>query len=259
MKLEYFTFTNVGGVKTACVDRKQLVELMVKATNDYQTNPDGKTPLIVFDTNGHAISLANADADFNRILSEADIIHADGQSVVTMSKWTGGPSIPERSATTDTIHDIPSMCDQKISHFLFGGNQNVVEKCAQILSKKYTNFSIAGTLHGYFSVSENDTIINTINSANADFLWVGLGKPKEQQWVLENKHMLKVPVIITCGGCYNYVTDDYTRAPQWVQNAGLEWLHRATTEPKKFFWRYLTTTPHSIYCMLKHKFNAENT
>ncbi|MFT5542455.1 MAG: N-acetylglucosaminyldiphosphoundecaprenol N-acetyl-beta-D-mannosaminyltransferase [Glaciecola sp.] len=257
MKLEDVTFTNVGGLKTACVDRKQLVDLMVHSVNNYHANPDDKKPLIVFDSNGHGISLANTDLDFNYVLAEADIIHADGQSVVAMSKWTTGAFIPERSATTDTIHDIPTMCDQNISHFLFGGSEEVVEKCAHILSQKYANFSIAGTLNGYFSDRESDAIIETINAAKPDVLWVGLGKPKEQQWIIENRQKLNFPVIISCGGCYNYVTGDYARAPQWMQNAGLEWLHRAATEPRKFLWRYLTTNPHSIYCVLKHKFKAE--
>jgi exopolysaccharide biosynthesis WecB/TagA/CpsF family protein len=60
-------------------------------------------------------------------------------------------------------------------------------------------------------------------------------------------------VIITCGGCYNYITGEYKRAPKWMQDYGFEWLHRMLTQPKKLFWRYLTTNPHAIYCILKHK------
>jgi exopolysaccharide biosynthesis WecB/TagA/CpsF family protein len=253
MKLEEVTFTNVGGLKTACIDRRQLVKLMVETAKEYKANPTEKKPLIVFDSNGHGISLANSDPEFNKSLSEADIIHADGQSVVSMSKWTDGPLIPERSATTDTIHDIPTMCSDNVKHFLFGGTKEVVEKCATILSTKYPNFQIAGALNGYFTDEQNNEIVSQINNSDADILWVGLGKPKEQKWIIDNKHKLTVPVIITCGGCYNYVTGDYARAPIWMQNAGLEWLHRAATEPKKFLWRYLTTNPHSIYCVLKHK------
>jgi len=253
MKLEEVTFTNVGGLKTACIDRKQLVELMVAYANDYKAAVIEEKPLIVFDSNGHGISLANTDPEFNASLAEADIIHADGQSVVAMSKWVDGPNIPERSATTDTIHDIPTFCSENVSHFLFGGTKDVVEKCADILSAKYDNFHVAGTLNGYFTDSESDAIIQQINESKADVLWVGLGKPKEQKWIIDNKDKLQIPVIITCGGCYNYVTGDYARAPLWMQNMGIEWLHRALTEPRKFLWRYISTNPHSIYCVLKHK------
>ncbi|WP_412972336.1 WecB/TagA/CpsF family glycosyltransferase [Glaciecola sp. MF2-115] len=254
MKLEEVTFTNVGGLKTACIDRRQLVELIVNASKKYKTNESQKNPLIIFDINGHAISLANSSPIFKQSLSQANIIHADGQSVVVMSKLTDGPSIPERSATTDTIHDIPSMCSQKLTHFLFGGSKRIVEECAVILSQKYSNFQIAGTQNGYFTAKQEEKIIKTINNSKADILWVGLGKPTEQRWVIDNKHRLNVAVIITCGGCYNYVTGDYARAPLWMQNIGIEWLHRVVLEPRKLFWRYVITIPHSIYCVLKHKF-----
>jgi N-acetylglucosaminyldiphosphoundecaprenol N-acetyl-beta-D-mannosaminyltransferase len=89
--------------------------------------------------------------------------------------------------------------------------------------------------------------------SQADILWVGLGKPKEQTFVIRNKLLIKVPVIITCGGCYNFVTGDYKRAPLLFQKLGLEWLHRAVTEPRKLLWRYLTTNPHAIYCAIKYR------
>lgn len=256
MKLEDIAHTHVGGIKTACITRAELVKLITTRVDDFRHDSIGIAPLLIFDSNGHGISLANSNKAFMDALSAADVIHADGQSVVSMSKWVTGPNIPERSATTDTIHDIPKLASESLRHFLLGGNQQVVEKCANILADQYANFTIAGTQHGYFDKNECDDIIDIINSAAPDVLWVGLGKPLEQEWVVRNKHKLKVPVIISCGGCYNYVTGDYARAPQWMQNAGIEWLHRALTEPKKFLWRYITTNPHSIYCVLKHKYSS---
>jgi exopolysaccharide biosynthesis WecB/TagA/CpsF family protein len=187
-------------------------------------------------------------------MSAADIIHADGQSVVTMSKWVAGPNIPERSATTDTIHDIPQLNRHAVRHFLLGGEEAIVANCAKILSQKYKNFVIAGTHHGYFDKEQSESVIQKINQAKVDILWVGLGKPLEQQWIAKFKDQLQVRVIISCGGCYNYVTGEYARAPLWMQNSGLEWLHRAFTEPRKFLWRYITTNPHSIFCVFKHKY-----
>lgn len=252
MRLSEVQFTYLGGIKTACLDRQQLVNLIVHSIGEYHGSSD--SPLVIFDSNGHGISLANRDTAFMKIINQADIVHADGQSIVSMSKWFQGRNIPERSATTDMIHDIPKMAPQTVKHFLFGGSQNVVDKCASILSESYLNFEIAGMQNGYFDKSQNEEIISKINNSKADVLWVGLGKPKEQQWIIANRHKINVAVIITCGGCYNYVTGDYARAPIWMQNTGLEWLHRALTEPRKFLWRYLTTNPHCIYCLIKHKF-----
>ena len=253
MKMEDVVFTYVGGVRTACLGRKQLVSLIDARINDYQANAAAFAPLVIFDSNGQGISIANNDPAFKQLLDEADIVHADGQSVVAFSRWFSNAPIPERTATTDTIHDIPMLSARSVRHFLLGGQQQVVEKCADILQQQYANFVVAGLHHGYFDETNEAAVIDAINASNTQVLWVGLGKPKEQAFVIRNKHKLKVPVIITCGGCYNYITGDYKRAPAVMQRSGFEWLHRAATEPRKFLWRYLTTNPHSIYCAWKHR------
>jgi exopolysaccharide biosynthesis WecB/TagA/CpsF family protein len=252
MKLNDVVHTDVGGLKTACVTRQQLVAIIEAYISNFASNAD--TPCVIFDSNGHGISLANTDSGFMQTLSQADIIHADGQSVVAMSKWVRGSNIPERSATTDLIHDIPQHSELVKKHYLLGGSTEVVERCADILTKQYKNVNVVGTHHGYFDKAYSDEVIASINASKPDILWVGLGKPLEQEWVIANKDKLKVAVIISCGGCYNYITGDYPRAPLWMQRAGLEWLHRLYSDPKRLFWRYLISNPHSIYCVLKHKF-----
>ena len=253
MKMEDVVFTYVGGLKTACLGRKQLVMLIDAKIQDYRTRTDSLTPLVIFDSNGQGISIANSDPTFKRLLDDADIVHADGQSVVLFSRWFSNVKIPERTATTDTIHDIPLLSPRQTRHFLLGGTQAVVERCGDILQNRYNNFLVADSHHGYFDEDYETIIVESINVSKPDVLWVGLGKPKEQEFVIRNKSRLNVPVIITCGGCYNYITGDYKRAPALMQRTGFEWLHRAASEPKKFLWRYVTTNPHSIYCAWKHR------
>ncbi|MGO4891719.1 WecB/TagA/CpsF family glycosyltransferase [Flavobacterium sp. W21_SRS_FM6] len=255
MDLNEVKKTNVGGLVTACISRLDLVNLMVTKANQSKTLESSEfiKPLVIFSTNGHSISIANSDPKMREMLNQADILHADGQSVVTFSKHFSEFPIPERSATTDTIHDVPMMSNEVLTHFLLGANKNTIEKCADIMSRKYSNFKIAGTQHGYFSEQDEQDIVKQINQSKADVLWVGLGKPKEQLFIIRNREKLKVPVIISCGGCYNFVTGDYKRAPEIFQKLGLEWLHRAFTEPRKLLWRYITTNPHAIYCVIKHR------
>jgi len=242
---------NVGGITTACINRFDLAQFIGKYPNQNISNIE---PVLIFSANGHSISEANTDPNYMRIMNTADIVHADGQSVVKFSKWIDGEnSIPERTATTDMIHDVPSMYDETVKHFLLGGKKEVVEKSAKIMSDKYQNFEVVGTQDGYFSLSDEEAIIDQINISGCQVLWVGLGKPKEQEFCIRNKDRLNVPVIITCGGCYNFITGDYSRAPQWMQNCGIEWVHRVLTNPKKLLYRYLTTNPHAIYCVIKHE------
>jgi UDP-N-acetyl-D-mannosaminuronic acid transferase (WecB/TagA/CpsF family) len=118
-----YPHVNVGGINTACIDRSALVSVVV---NRVKHTTAQSVPMVIFDSNGHAISLANSDADFMQCLNQADLIHADGQSIVSFSRWLKGPEIPERTATTDTIHDIPNRSDVKLKHFLLGGEDHIV-------------------------------------------------------------------------------------------------------------------------------------
>jgi exopolysaccharide biosynthesis WecB/TagA/CpsF family protein len=243
---------NVGGIPTACIDRKELANLIGEHCVNNK-NEEIKKSIVIFSNNGHAISIANTSSEAMKLLLQADLIHADGQSVVTFSKWVKGRNIPERTATTDMIHDIPNYFESNINHFLLGCENDIVENACKLMSKRYKNFKISGFNDGFFSIEEEDEIIDKINSSRVDVLWVGLGKPKEQEFCIRNKEKLNVSVIITCGGCYNYITNDYPRAPVWMQKIGFEWLHRMSTNPRKLFYRYLTTNPHAVYCVIKNE------
>jgi exopolysaccharide biosynthesis WecB/TagA/CpsF family protein len=256
MKLEDVVHTNVGGLRTACVTRKELVELMANRIDEYadESSIFFNQPMTVYSANGHSISIANLDTDMCDLLNGADILHADGQSVVSFSRLFSERTIPERSATTDTIHDFPKLINQPKRHFLLGAERNVVEQAASVMTSKYQNFIVCGTQNGYFDEADELKVIEQINATAPDILWVGLGKPKEQEFIANNKDNINVPVIISCGGCYHFINGDYSRAPKWMQEIGLEWLHRAATQPKKLLWRYLTTNPHAIFCVLKHRY-----
>lgn len=240
----------IAGFKTSRLSRKELTDYLFEVI---ETSSERDRSFTVFDINGHAISLAYSDDAFKKNLSNADLIHADGQSIVIISKYLSKNKIEERSATTDLIHDLCSQSKQKNRHYLLGGETEVVEKCGAMLSEMYDTFELAGTHHGFFTESEEAEIVASINNSNAQFLWVGLGKPKEQAFVEKWKHTIQIPVSITCGGCFNYVTGDYSRAPELMQKLGLEWLYRMLTSPKKLLIRYLTTNPHAIYCALKYR------
>ncbi|EPJ56250.1 MAG: wecB/TagA/CpsF family glycosyl transferase [Osedax symbiont Rs2] len=243
---------NIGGVKTACISRKALALKIGEAA----INSKLEKPILIFDSNGHGISEANKSSKYMSMLNKADIIHADGMSVVKFSKYIypKRQGIPEATPTTDMIHEVPEYNQDKINHFLLGGKEEVVKKAAEMLSELHSKFVVCGYNNGYFPEDEEQHIIDKINKSGCQVLWVGLGKPKEQEFCIRNKEKFEcVKVIITCGGCYNYITGEYKRAPKWMQNCGLEWLHRMLKQPRHLFWRYLTTNPHAIYCMLKNK------
>ena len=247
----------VGGLHTACVSRRQLGGLMV---GDCLAARGGKRmPKLVFASNGHAVALAALNLEFRRQLERADLIHADGAPVVFASKLLTSTPVPERSATTDFIFDAADMAEQHgLKFFLLGATEEINARCAGNLSKAYPGVEIAGRRNGYFSRGEEARICDEINRSGADVVWVGLGVPLEYEFCLRNKDRLKVGWIVTCGGCFNFAAGDYVRAPRWMQQTGLEWLHRLWREPKRLFWRYLVTNPIAVAMLLLNTASAKS-
>ena len=237
----------VGGVKAAVASRSDLSRLLVEDCIERRAADQAGPPALLFDANGQGISLAARDADYSRALKVADIVHADGGWIVLASHFIAGAPIPERSATTDMIGDLAAAgLGSNLSHYLLGGTEEVNHACAERLRELYPGIVIAGRRHGYFTPDEEEEIINSINEASPDVLWVGLGKPREQLFGVRNREALHARWLITCGGCFNYVTGHYRRAPQWMQSLGLEWLFRAVTTPS-LLRRYLATSPHALW------------
>jgi N-acetylglucosaminyldiphosphoundecaprenol N-acetyl-beta-D-mannosaminyltransferase len=240
----------VGGLRIACLSRTQMASLMVTeclAARD-MARP---VPKLVFAANGHALSLAAGDAEFRRCHELADLIHADGQPVVFASKALTRTPIPERSATTDFFHDAAMVAhEHRLRFYLLGGKEEANARCAEIMQEKYPGLEIVGRRDGYFTRNEEAHICEDINASKADVVWVGLGIPVEQTFCARNRDRLRAGWIVTAGGCFNYVSGDYARAPDWMQRTGLEWLHRLWREPRRLFWRYAITNPHALFLLL---------
>lgn len=236
----------IGGMLIDRASRAQLAECMVSDCQTHRDNADC-LPRLVFSCNGQALSLFASDEHYRQAVESADIIHADGQFVVWVSRLLGTP-IAERSATTDMIHDCAHAAEQAgLSFYLLGGTEAVNAKVAARLLDLYPQLNIVGRHHGYFTPEQEESLVESIARAQPDILWVGLGKPKEQTFSVRWRQRLNAGWIVTCGGCYNYITGDYPRAPMFVQRIGMEWIYRALSDPRKFLWRYLTTTPHALW------------
>lgn len=246
----------IGGVP---VDRRSRSALVEQMRADCQAQRCGQSGAkLVFDCNGQGISLAASDAEYSGSLKKADIIHADGQFVVWVSRLVGLP-IAERSATTDLIHDCAADAAKNgLSFFLLGGAESENAEAARRLAMMYPGLSIAGRRHGFFSADQERAVIDEVNASNADILWVGLGKPKEQRFCAQWRDRLNVGWVVTCGGCFNYITGSYSRAPTLLQRIGMEWLYRALTSPRTLLWRYATTTPHALWLAMTKSGKVSN-
>jgi len=243
--------TNVAGINITTASRQELADAMVADCLNSKRSGHQFGPRLVFDANGHAVSLRERDKSYRQAFDAADLVHADGGFLVTISRYLSPSPIKQRSATTDLFDDFAARATKAgLSIYLLGGTEQVNQHCADLLPAKFPGLNIAGRHHGYFKDGETDQIIADINAARPDILWVGMGKPKEQAFGAAHKHEIKAGWLITCGGSFSFFTGAYKRAPVWMQNFNLEWLHRLLTRPRQLFWRYLTTSPHALWLAL---------
>ncbi len=241
-----FENVQVAGIPVASVSENDLVLMMIDDCFRFRSGELPKARTVV-DINGQAISMKETDSDYARALAAADVIHADGQFIVWLSRILPGRPIPERTATTDLIHACAKAAEENgLRFYLLGATEDVSRRCAEELVRLYPGLDICGRRNGFFSESEEDAVIADINASGADIVWVGLGKPKEQIFTMRTRDRMRCGWIVTCGGCFNFITGDYKRAPRWMQKAGLEWLHRMATGPTYLLKRYLLTIPHSL-------------
>ncbi len=241
----------VGGLKTAILTRQRLAEIMAKDCLQARQAGSAWRPRLVLSSNGQGIVLAAGDRAFAEAMAEADIVHADGMSVVFASRLLGPDALPERVATTDFIFDACDAAERHgLSFYFLGGREEDNLRAVEWVKSCYPRLKVVGRHHGYFSESDVDRIIDGIAAAKPDVLWVGLGKPRQEFFALQLRDRLPgIGWIKTCGGMFDYYSGRSARAPLWMQRSGLEWLFRALQEPR-LAWRYLTTNISAAYLLL---------
>jgi exopolysaccharide biosynthesis WecB/TagA/CpsF family protein len=211
-------------------------------------------PRLVFSVNGQAVSMYHRNADFRAMFDQADVLHADGMSVVRAARWLTKRGLPERVATSDLFHHAARMAAScGISFFLLGGTEATLCRAAERIRARYPTLDLRGWRAGYFADEDTKDVLREIRAAQPDILWVGLGRPKQEAFCVRHRDALRgVTWLKTCGGLFKFLSGEMVRAPPWIQSLGLEWAHRLALEPKRLWWRYASTNVDSIWLMARH-------
>jgi N-acetylglucosaminyldiphosphoundecaprenol N-acetyl-beta-D-mannosaminyltransferase len=195
----------------------------------------------------------------NPVLKEsvvsADVINADGQAVVWTSKLFGH-SLRERVAGIDLMEKLVELAHhQQYKLFFFGAKEEVVKKLVDHYSKLYSPGIIAGYRNGYFKKEDERGIAQQIADSGANILFVAITSPVKENFLYQNKDILKdVNFIMGVGGSFDVIAGYVKRAPAWMQKAGLEWLFRVYQEPKRMFKRYLVGNTKYLILVIKYMF-----
>jgi exopolysaccharide biosynthesis WecB/TagA/CpsF family protein len=241
----------IGGLPIAVIDRARSAELMVDTA--LARRDTSVRPLVFTSANGQVLSMCASEPRIRDLFLGADLIHADGMPMVFVSRLLQKTSLPERVATTDLFHDIALIAQRRGARvFLLGGAKSVMDQATRRVRALYPELDIVGHDSGYLRrEGDEDRIIEAINRARPDILWLGLGVPGEQEFAMRNRDRLHgVGLIKTSGGLFDFLSGRNLRAPAWMQQAGLEWVYRIYLEPRRLAGRYLMTNPHALFLLL---------
>mgnify|MGYP000350740255 CR=1 FL=1 len=178
------------------------------------------------------------DARYVAAMRSADLVYADGMSVVMLARLAGARSI-ERSGTTDlgwtVLRALNDALGRPARVALVGGPPGLTERAGQVLERE-AGVDVVFTDHGYHD--DWDESLAALRGLDCDVLVVGLGAPFEMVWVEEHRAALPACAVMTCGGWFGFITQAERRAPMWAQRAGLEWAFRLMQSPGRLWRRY---------------------
>ena len=152
--------------------------------------------------------------------------------------WAGrhlGYNVPERVAGFDLYNKLLALSAKKgYKAYFFGGSPGIAEAAKAKSEELYPGVQIVGCHNGYFTDADVPAIIDAINKSGAEMLFVALGAPKQEKWILEHRNELKPRILMGIGGSFDVLAGKMERAPKWMQDASLEWAFRLYKQPSRF-------------------------
>lgn len=193
-------------------------------------------------SNPYTVTLCHQDEKLQRATEQASLTLPDGIGIICAANLLGHK---HRGRVTGPMLML-KLCDwsrkAKFRHFFYGGTEGVANRLSARLSSKYPGLQVAGTYcppFGQLSKEEDGEVINTINATRPDILWVGLGAPKQEKWMLDHLGKINTAVMIGVGAAFDFHSGTVKWAPRWLRQLGLEGVHRTIQEPKRMFPRIL--------------------
>jgi len=200
--------------------------------------------------NPEIIMAATNDNELKRIINRADLVTPDGFGLMLAARFLGTP-LKERITGVDLTWALIKLAeDRGYSVFLLGGAPGVAKKAVQNILRVHPKVKFVGISS---ADPDDKDIINTIGKAKPHILFVAYGAPKQEKFIYQLKNRVNIPLSMGVGGTFDYIAGVQPFAPRWIRKAGLEWLYRLFTQPKRLN-RILTATIRFPWAVLRSKF-----
>ncbi len=227
---------NIMGVNIAAINMEWLKHFLQENVKQLR----GKYICV---SNVHTTVTAYDDPAYCAVQNEAFMAIPDGGPLSSIGRKRGFPTMRRTTGPSLMGEIFQDSVEKGFRHYFYGSTEETLRVLQTKLEEKYPGIEIVGMYSPPFrptTPEENAAIIQRINDSKPDFIWVGLGAPKQEIWMNEHKDMLD-GLMIGVGAGFDYYADNIRRAPQWMQNCNLEWFYRLMQDPKRLFKRYFYT------------------
>ena len=210
-------------------------------------------------SNVHTTVTAYRDETYRGVQNGSAMNLPDGKPLSIVQKWYGYENAG-RVPGPDLMPEIFKVSEEKgYTQYFYGSTPETITALEENLKKTYPRLKIAGVYSPPFrplTQEEDEKVISMINASKPDFIWVGLGAPKQEKWMAAHKGKLN-GVMLGVGAGFDFHAGTVKRAPQWMQEICMEWLWRMTQDPKRLLPRYLDTNFSFMYYLLKEQFRRK--
>ena len=197
----------------------------------------GSTVAVDF-TNTQIVTMRRHEPPFCEITTRFDFFVPDSTPLIWCLRLQGEKFAARTYGPTFMRHCVLNS-PSPITHYFLGGSAACLDKLQSVFRKLDPNLCIVGARSGYFNNSDEAAIVEEINRLAPDFIWVGLGTPKQQDWIYRHKPAIRRGVIFAVGFAFDVNAGTKPDAPAWMQRWGLTWVYRLCSEPRRLFPRYL--------------------
>lgn len=228
--------TCILGVNIAITNIQDATEYIISQLNDIR----GRYICL---SNAHTTVISRKNPNYCRVQNDAFLALPDGSPLVLVQRLRGF-SKAERVAGPDIMPAIWKATEHtKWKHFFYGGSPETIKALERNLREKYPGLNIAGMESPPYrplTEEEDAQIVEKINMSGADFLWVGLGAPKQENWMKAHQNKIQA-VMLGVGAGFDFHAGTVKRAPKWMQEHYLEWAYRLLQDPRRLWKRYVVT------------------
>jgi N-acetylglucosaminyldiphosphoundecaprenol N-acetyl-beta-D-mannosaminyltransferase len=235
----YHERTNVLGVHISSIDLSDAA-----ATIEHWISARSRNYVCI--TGVHGVMESRRDERLRRIHNEAGMVTPDGMPLVWFSRLSG-KSRTKRVYGPDLMREMSAVSGRRgYRQFYYGGAEGVAEKLKHVLVNTHPELRVVGTLCPPFrelTAQEDQAIVDAINAAQPDIVWVGLSTPKQEFWMAEHIGRIEAPVMVGVGAAFDFLAGTKRQAPRWMQRNGFEWLFRLCSEPRRLWRRYAYIVP----------------